>query len=96
MIQEHDEPILEHLKDVSVKFSTEPMVMSALSSYWLATVCTSQTGIYSFQGFTLEFHFAENEYFADSVLSKWYEMRSEPDESDPFSFQGPEIVACTG
>lgn len=23
-------------------------------------------------------------------------MRSEPDDSDPFSFDGPEIMGCTG
>uniref|UniRef100_A0A8C5PFP6 Nucleosome assembly protein 1-like 1 n=1 Tax=Leptobrachium leishanense TaxID=445787 RepID=A0A8C5PFP6_9ANUR len=41
MVQDHDEPILKHLKDLKVKFS-------------------------------------------------------EPDESDPFSFDGPEIMGCTG
>jgi len=48
------------------------------------------------QGFTLEFHFSPNEYFTDKVLTKSYEMRAEPDEEDPFSFEGPEIVACQG
>ncbi|XP_006811179.1 nucleosome assembly protein 1-like 1 isoform X2 [Saccoglossus kowalevskii] len=47
-------------------------------------------------GFTLEFHFAANDYFTNKVLTKYYSMRSEPDESDPFSFEGPEIVSCTG
>ncbi|XP_067928246.1 nucleosome assembly protein 1-like 1 isoform X2 [Watersipora subatra] len=72
MIQDHDEPILEHLTNVKVDFSAEPM------------------------GFTLEFHFSANEYFSDKVLTKSYEMRSEPDEDDPFSFEGPEIIACQG
>jgi len=72
MIQEHDEPILEHLTNVKVDFSAEPM------------------------GFTLEFHFSPNEYFSDAVLTKSYEMKCEPDEEDPFSFEGPEIIACQG
>lgn len=48
------------------------------------------------QSFTLEFHFSANESFTNTVLTKTYKMRSEPDESDPFSFDGPEIISCTG
>ncbi|XP_059168530.1 nucleosome assembly protein 1-like 1 isoform X2 [Physella acuta] len=47
-------------------------------------------------GFTLEFHFEPNEYFTDPVLIKHYEMRYEPDPQDPFSYEGPEIIKCTG
>lgn len=47
-------------------------------------------------GFTLEFHFELNEHFSNTVLTKQYTMRSEPDESDPFSFEGPEIIKCKG
>ncbi|PWA14651.1 hypothetical protein CCH79_00014350 [Gambusia affinis] len=46
--------------------------------------------------FSLEFHFEPNEFFTNTVLSKTYKMRSEPDESDPFSFDGPEIMSCVG
>uniref|UniRef100_A0A672SLV2 Nucleosome assembly protein 1-like 1 n=1 Tax=Sinocyclocheilus grahami TaxID=75366 RepID=A0A672SLV2_SINGR len=46
--------------------------------------------------FTLEFYFEPNDFFANTVLTKTYKMRSEPDESDPFSFDGPEIMGCTG
>ena len=52
--------------------------------------------IFCLQGFTLEFHFSPNEYFSDAVLTKSYEMKCEPDEDDPFSFEGPEIIACQG
>ncbi|KAJ6651608.1 hypothetical protein lerEdw1_020809 [Lerista edwardsae] len=78
MVQEHDEPILKHLKDTKVKFSEagQPMVGSLT--------------------FILEFHFEPNEYFTNEVLTKTYRMRSEPDDSDPFSFDGPEIMGCTG
>uniref|UniRef100_A0A8C4RJQ3 Nucleosome assembly protein 1-like 1 n=1 Tax=Erpetoichthys calabaricus TaxID=27687 RepID=A0A8C4RJQ3_ERPCA len=74
MLQDHDEPILKHLKDIKVKFSDPGQAMS----------------------FTLEFYFGSNEYFTNEVLTKTYKMRSEPDESDPFSFDGPEIMGCTG
>merc|ERR1719315_445802 len=47
-------------------------------------------------GFTLHFHFAPNQYFTNSVLTKHYEMKCEPPEDDPFSFEGPEIFKCTG
>merc|ERR1739848_655410 len=47
-------------------------------------------------GFTLHFHFAPNPYFTNSILTKVYEMKCEPPEDDPFSFEGPEIFKCTG
>uniref|UniRef100_A0A2I2ZXV1 Nucleosome assembly protein 1 like 1 n=1 Tax=Gorilla gorilla gorilla TaxID=9595 RepID=A0A2I2ZXV1_GORGO len=74
MLQEHDEPILKHLKDIKVKFSDACQPMS----------------------FVLEFHFEANEYFTNEVLTKTYSMRSEPDDSDPFYFDGPEIMGFTG
>ncbi|XP_072033946.1 nucleosome assembly protein 1-like 1 isoform X2 [Amphiura filiformis] len=73
MVQEHDEPILQHLEDISVKFHEGAQM-----------------------GFTLDFHFTTNEYFTNSVLTKNYVMRSEPDEGDPFSFEGPEIIKSEG
>ncbi|CAC5391928.1 NAP1L1 [Mytilus coruscus] len=73
MIQDHDEPIINHLQDVKVKFlNGEEM------------------------GFTLEFQFESNKFFNNTVLTKTYTMRSEPDEADPFSFEGPEIIKCKG
>eukprot|EP00918_Siedleckia_nematoides_P072961 GHVU01159279.1.p1 GENE.GHVU01159279.1~~GHVU01159279.1.p1 ORF type:complete len:384 (+),score=96.41 GHVU01159279.1:87-1238(+) len=47
-------------------------------------------------GFSLEFHFEANEYFSNTILTKEYVMRSEPDPKDPFSFEGPEIIKCKG
>uniref|UniRef100_A0A673FQZ6 Nucleosome assembly protein 1-like 4b n=1 Tax=Sinocyclocheilus rhinocerous TaxID=307959 RepID=A0A673FQZ6_9TELE len=46
--------------------------------------------------FTLEFHFDPNKYFTNTVLTKVYKMKSEPDAEDPFSFEGPEIIDCEG
>ncbi|CAL8072252.1 unnamed protein product [Orchesella dallaii] len=47
-------------------------------------------------GFKLLFHFSPNEYFSNSVLIKSYEMKCEVDPRDPFGFEGPEIINCTG
>jgi len=47
-------------------------------------------------GFVLEFHFSPNEFFSNSVLTKEYEMKCTPDETDPFAFEGPEIYKCKG
>lgn len=74
MLQEHDEPILKHLQDITVKFSEPGKPMS----------------------FLLEFHFEPNSYFSNTVLTKLYKMKAEPDAADPFSFEGTEIVDCEG
>ncbi|CAG0915084.1 unnamed protein product [Notodromas monacha] len=47
-------------------------------------------------GFKLEFFFSPNDYFTNSVLTKTYELKCEPEEDDPFSFEGPEIIRCRG
>merc|ERR1712135_203631 len=47
-------------------------------------------------GFELEFFFSENDFFSNKTLTKTYNMRAEPDDQDPLSFEGPEIVKCTG
>ncbi|XP_066276280.1 nucleosome assembly protein 1-like 1-B isoform X2 [Branchiostoma lanceolatum] len=47
-------------------------------------------------GFTLLFHFEANEYFSNTTLTKHYVVRSEPDDQDPFAFEGPEIISCKG
>lgn len=46
--------------------------------------------------YTLEFFFAPNDYFTDSVLSKKYFLRCKIDGEEPFSFEGPEIFKCSG
>lgn len=52
--------------------------------------------VFVLQSFTLEFHFEPNGYFNNAVLTKMYRMKSEPDASEPFSFEGPEIIDCEG
>lgn len=46
--------------------------------------------------FQLEFHFAPNPFFQNSVLTKTYLMKCTPDEDDPFGFEGPEIYKSIG
>lgn len=46
--------------------------------------------------FTLQFHFAPNEYFENAILSKEYLMKCIPDNDDPFAFDGPEIYCSFG
>lgn len=38
--------------------------------------------------YTLEFHFAPNDYFTDSVLTKKYYLRCKIDGTEPFAFEG--------
>ncbi|CAH2055731.1 unnamed protein product, partial [Iphiclides podalirius] len=47
-------------------------------------------------GFTLEFHFAPNDYFTNTVLTKEYAMKCKPDDENPLEFEGPEIYSCKG
>ncbi|XP_026751725.2 nucleosome assembly protein 1-like 1 isoform X1 [Galleria mellonella] len=47
-------------------------------------------------GFTLEFYFAPNDYFTNTVLTKEYSMKCKPDEENPLEFEGPEIYSCKG
>lgn len=47
-------------------------------------------------GFTLHFYFGANDFFTNTELTKEYEMKCEPSEEDPFSFEGPEIFRCKG
>lgn len=46
--------------------------------------------------FTLEFHFAPNDFFENAVLEKEYFMKCAPETSDPFAFDGPEIYKSKG
>lgn len=82
MIQESDEEVLKHLTDIKLIFTGKK---SAEESQDEETM-----------GFVLEFQFSPNDFFNNTALTKTYKMKSEPDLDDPFSFEGPDIVACTG
>lgn len=47
-------------------------------------------------GYTIEFEFAENPYFTNKVLTKTFELKTDVDPKDPFSFDGPDLERCTG
>ena len=47
-------------------------------------------------GFSLHFHFAQNEFFNNSVLTKEYELRNEIDRRDPLDYDGPEMLSARG
>ena len=47
-------------------------------------------------GYTLEFHFNENEYFTNKVLTKSYELTCESNQKDPFAYDGPVMYKCKG
>lgn len=44
--------------------------------------------------YILEFHFAPNEFFTNSVLTKQYFLKVKVDAEHPFTFEGPEIYKC--
>jgi nucleosome assembly protein 1-like 1 len=48
------------------------------------------------KGFTIEFEFTPNEYFTNTILTKSYDLRTGPDEHEPLSYEGPEIVKSKG
>jgi len=81
MIQEHDEEVLKHLTDVKLIFTGKKGDIGEDDAE---------------MGFVLEFQFSPNDYFTNTALTKTYKMKSEPDIDDPFSFDGPDIFACTG
>jgi len=47
-------------------------------------------------GFTLEFHFEDNEYFTNKVLTKTYEFRSEKDKQNPLLSNNNSLYKCLG
>jgi len=47
-------------------------------------------------GYTLEFHFNENEFFKNKILSKSYELTTERDEKSPLSSDTTRLYKCVG
>jgi nucleosome assembly protein 1-like 1 len=46
--------------------------------------------------YRLDFHFDENPYFTNRVLNKTYYLKVNPDEKDPFSYEGFEVYKSEG
>jgi len=72
LIEPHDEPVLEHLSDLTVAWHPNGT------------------------GFTLSFHFDDNCFFTNKVLTKEYFLRDGPDPESPLLYDGPEIIGCKG
>lgn len=47
-------------------------------------------------GYTLEFHFNDNEFLNSKILTKTYELKTEYDQKDPFAYEGPDLYKCKG
>jgi nucleosome assembly protein 1-like 1 len=47
-------------------------------------------------GYTLEFHFNDNDFLNSKVLTKTYELKTEYDQKDPFAYEGPDLYKCKG
>lgn len=62
----------------------------------LSDVKITYNGSESPMGCKLHFYFDPNEYFTNDVLTKEYEMKCIPSETNPYAFDGPEIVKCKG
>merc|ERR1711962_1045917 len=90
MVEPHDEPVLEHLTDITVTFD-QPNDLKSTFKYLTGMENRLEHG-----GFTLNFQFSENPYLEDRVLVKEYGLRMGPDPEAPFQYHGPEIVSCWG
>ncbi|KAL7668681.1 hypothetical protein ACOME3_009374 [Neoechinorhynchus agilis] len=88
MIRSHDEAVLAYLTDITCEYDEIKEV-----------VVESPNGVTKTErmsGFTLHFHFAPNEFFTNTVLTKSYTIRLNPDSESPFQYGGPEITGCGG
>lgn len=47
-------------------------------------------------GFTLNFHFAPNDHFTNTVLSKYYELQIQPTDDEIFDYEGPMVIRAKG
>ncbi len=72
--------IQEHDEDVLLNLTNIKVVMRDTKPY----------------GYTLEFHFRENEYFTDKVLTKSYELTCDRDNQNPLEYDGPVMYRCQG
>ncbi|ESO07807.1 hypothetical protein HELRODRAFT_110599 [Helobdella robusta] len=48
------------------------------------------------KGFTLDFLFEENEFFTNTVLTKTYYLKFNPQKDEELLYEGPEVYKCTG
>ena len=91
MLQECDEEVLSYLTDIKVIYADGEGLVSLLE--WITTKIWP---LNLFKDFSIEYHFAENEWFANKVLTMTYFVTCEVNEDDPWSFEGATIFACQG
>jgi len=85
----------------ALKNANEECVMGLIESHdedvlAYLTDITVQLNEAQNNGFTLRFHFSENPYMSNSVLTKVYTLREDPDPDSPLEYDGPEIISCKG
>jgi hypothetical protein len=51
-----------------------------------------QTEGHNLYGFLPSFHFSPNPFFTNTVLTKEYKLREDPDTDSPLEYDGPEII----
>ena len=83
LVDEADEPILKELTDITLTYLTPEEAQTE----------DQKEGVI---GFKLHFHFNENAYFEDKVLTKTYKLRMQPLEGYELTYEGPEIIECIG
>jgi hypothetical protein len=47
-------------------------------------------------GFTIQFHFEDNDYFTNKTLEKYYQLQLTPDKNEPFEYDGPMVLSTKG
>jgi len=72
--------IQEHDEDVLLNLIDIKVIMKSTKPY----------------GYTLEFHFRDNEYFTNKVLTKSYELTCDRDNENPLTYDGPVMYKCQG
>jgi nucleosome assembly protein 1-like 1 len=85
LIEPHDEEVLKHCTNLVLKYEDEKTIEMADTGEESPTI-----------GFSLQFHFAKNDYFSNDMITKTYRLRVKPEKEALLAYEGPEIVQCTG
>jgi len=72
-----------------IKEHDEPVLQHLID---IKIVYLDKTGM----DFRIEFHFSDNEYFSNRMLTKTYQVACAVDDDAPFSFEGAAITGSKG
>lgn len=90
-IEEHDEPLLEHLRDVDVRQVLPEVCAQCRHLIDVeeddASSCGQCDGVIRPRGFELRFHFAKNCYFDNELLVKRYLYEEEDEDACAMPFK---------